>query len=80
VQLTLQVPRVTGKKNKYTLCSRLWWLGQKQKTFNHYNNFCLMAMCQLLAVYLNNTSGGKFFLIFQVGFDIQVTVQSDKFL
>jgi hypothetical protein len=39
-----------------------------------------MAMCQLLAVYLNNTFGGKFFLIFEVGFDVHVTVQSDKFL
>ena len=32
----------------------------------HYKNFCLMAMCQLLAVYLNNTFGGKFLLIFDV--------------
>lgn len=39
----------------------------KKKTFNHYKNFCLMARCQLLAIYLNNTFGGKFFLIFEVG-------------
>lgn len=52
----------------------------KTKTSNHYKNIRLMSTCQLLAVYLNNTFGGKFFLIFEVGFYIHVNMQCDKFL